>query len=93
VGWIIFITFMAAGTASNLILLQITDDVERDLSFNQRPSWRPFGFRDFPWRTIGAHEKMYPQKRGLRMWWAFATALWGVALMGLIIVAPFWSGR
>jgi hypothetical protein len=87
-----FVIFIATAAASGLIALQISDDIERDLPLQERPSWRLFKLRRFPWKEVKRHSHMYPHKRHLRVWWGATTALMYAIPLGALITSIFRRG-
>jgi hypothetical protein len=68
------LVFICSGVTGMFIMLQITDDIECNLSINARPSWRTWQVRRFPLTELRLHRKMYPASR-LRTWWTIAAAI------------------
>ena len=65
--------WLATACTSGFLAYSITDEIERDLPIDRRPSWRLLQIRRLPLREVRLHAKMFPDRRTLRRWWALTT--------------------
>jgi hypothetical protein len=79
--WLLLL--LAASVSVAMIGTQITDDLERGLPIEARPSWRGWSLRRFPLAELRRHRAMYPSA-AIRKWWMAMYLL----QVGLVIV-PF----
>jgi hypothetical protein len=82
VAWIYAAVFLVTSIASGLLAHLITDEIERQLPIDQRPSWRLLRARDHPLKEVRLHARMYPDRRGLRWWWILTTVATFILLLG-----------
>ena len=80
--WLALASFIAGGIAMGMLSTQHTDEVERDVPLERRPSWQ-FGFRPGPFAILRTHRGVFPESR-LR-WWLVAAVVWAsVSLVTLL---------
>jgi hypothetical protein len=85
-----FVLWLAFAFASGLLAHLITDELERHLPIDRRPSWSLLQVRRLPLREVRLHAKMFPDRRGLRRWWTLTTIASGILFLGgatVIVIA------
>ena len=87
--------FLCSSVALGLTATQLTDEIESGLPIEERPSWRLWKFRRFPWAELQQHRKLYPASR-LRKWFVVLVAVQSglvVTIFAVTTFHPFGIGR
>jgi len=69
------LALLTCALTSGLIAHQIADDTESEMPISERPSWKSLRMKRAPFREVRLHSRMFPQRRGIRIWWLVSYSL------------------